>query len=104
MPASCYLQQAALAERARNKADRPKVLGGTNYVTPATHGHLPELSRTSVNERLNEAEAQLTYWSGAKARALSDTARSEAAARVTIWEGELRAIKARLAELSTAAA
>lgn len=96
-----FLQQAALAERTAN-ASKPRVRPVTECVIKSsTHGLLHELGIVAVRRKEIEAIRELQYWQGNKARALTDKARNEAAARIAIWQMELTAIRKRLAELST---
>lgn len=97
-----HLQQAALAERkaareSSKSAGRP-VSG--RYSHPTTHGYLHELTHKAVVRKLDDAEEQLAYWTAAKARAFRDQDRTQAAARILLWTGEVDAIRRRLREMN----
>lgn len=96
--ATNYLSAAALAERSRCLPPRSKEVGHNQVVT-STHGHLHELGPVAVRSKLREANEQLTYWRGAKFRALHQRDKDTAGARVLLWENEVAAIRRRLRQL-----
>lgn len=59
-------------------------------VSPATHGTIRQKNlKTLLADKLDAIE-QLTYWRGAKARALTEPARTHAGVCVLIWANHLK--------------
>lgn len=79
-------------------ATQPKVIE-SDIVAVSSHGRLDQLNASALRRRLLDAEDQLTYWQGAKFRALHQRDKHAAGARVTIWQMQVDAIQARLREL-----
>jgi hypothetical protein len=96
-----HLQQAAHAERQLSREQKTAGRPPTNrYSHPTLYGYLHELTHKAVVRKLDDAEEQLTYWTAAKARAFRDHDRTQAAARVLLWTGEVEAIRRRLREMN----
>jgi peptidoglycan/xylan/chitin deacetylase (PgdA/CDA1 family) len=105
--ATNYLQRAAAEERAtpaakKRDGTRKAVAAGWQVGShPSTHGHLHELGPAALRAKLRHAEEQLTYWQGAKFRALHQRDKDAAGARVLVWEGEVAAISRRIKAATT---
>lgn len=84
-------------------ATPPKTIA-SDIVGASTHGRLDQLNESTLRRRLIDAEDQLTYWQGAKFRALHQRDKHAAGARVTLWEMQVAAIHRRLRELNRTAA
>lgn len=95
-----HLRKAAMEERL---AAMPRRVGSPlNYhtVTSASHGHLSELGPVFVDRKLADAREQLAYWTMRKGQAERERDRIEAAARITLWKGEVAACERRVRELN----
>ena len=84
-------------------ATPPKTIA-SDLVGVSTHGRLNQLNESTLRRRLLDAEEQLTYWQGAKFRALHQRDKHAAGARVLIWEAQVSEIRRRLRELNRAEA
>lgn len=84
-------------------ATPPKTIA-SDIVGVSTHGRLDQLNESALRRRLIDAEDQLTYWQGAKFRALHQRDKLAAGARVNLWEMQVAAIQRRLRELNRATA
>ena len=94
------LQKAAMEERLAampRRAGRPL---SYDTVTPASHGLLHELGPMFVQRKLTDARDQVTYWTMRKGQAERERDRIEAAARITLWKGEVAACERRVRELN----
>jgi hypothetical protein len=77
--------------------------GGGTFVHVTTHGALHQLGPKALDRKLEEAKEQLSYWTAAKVRAIREEDRTNAAARVLLWTGEVKACERRAQELAPAA-
>jgi hypothetical protein len=80
------------------------VIIASDIVATSTHGRVHELNERGATAKLKDAREQLAYWTMKKASALSDADRTQAAARILIWTGEVAACERRLRELTRTAA
>lgn len=94
------LQKAAMAERLAampRRAGRPV---SYDSVTPSSHGRLEELGPMFVQRKLTDARDQVAYWTMRKGQAERERDRIEAAARITLWKGEVVACERRMREIN----
>jgi hypothetical protein len=76
------------------------VIIASDIVATSTHGRIDELGESTLRRRLISAEEDLIYWQGKKFRALDPREKSEAGARVQIWEMQVDAIRRQLQRLN----
>jgi hypothetical protein len=81
---------------------KPKLPKGRSLqgITREFHGRLDELGANAVMRKLKGARDQKAYWTMRKAQATREMDRIQAAARITIWAGEVAACERRLRELT----